>query len=221
MGNSSRRRSFLFGGKSIPEGWYTPENTPNGVFVCVYKNNKIYSLEPNVYDATKEAELVMGVSVITSSTKFVIIREILDSRNKRWDYGDVETPPLVPGVTTTTSSTLVANDYAGKANSDAIHDRLNNEGQAVYECRRNVFLNGEQGYLPGGGQMSAIYTNIAAINSIMSIIGGWNISTTYFWCSTQYNAANAWLIRLSNGRFSNATKPSLYRVVPIINYPNI
>lgn len=216
-----RRRSLLYKGNAIPEGWYKPADTPNGVFACIYKNNQIYAIESSVYTANKASltDYLMGVVVVTANTRIVIRATLTDNRQKRWDYDG--TGGLISGVTTTTSSSSAQNDYKGKSNSAAAIAALGGNAEAANACKYNTFLNGDTGYLPSAGQMKAIQENKTAIGNLLTTMGGTALRTNYCWTSTQVNASNAWRIRMSNGAFSSVSKTTLVYYRPIIDYPEL
>ena len=216
-----RRRSLLYAANAVPEGWYKPADTPNGVFACIYKNNQRYAIESSVYTANKASltDYLMGVAVVTANTRIVIRATLVDERQKRWDYDG--TGGLISGVTTTTSSSSAQNDYKGKSNSAAAIAALGNKAGAAYTCTINTFLNGDTGYLPSAGQMKVIYDNKTAIDNLLTAMGGTNLRTSYYWTSTQANASNAWRIRMYNGVFSSVSKTTLVYYLPIIDYPEL
>lgn len=216
-----RRRSLLYKGNAVPEGWYKPADTPNGVFACIYKDNQIYAVESSVYTADKASftDYLMGVAVVTADTRIVIGVTLVDNRQKRWDYDG--TGGLISGVTTTTSSSSAQNDYKGKSNSAAAIAALGNKAGAANACTINTFLNGDTGYLPSAGQMKAIQENKTAIGNLLTTMGGTALRTSYYWTSTQVNASNAWRISMSNGAFTSVSKTTLFYYRPIIDYPEL
>lgn len=211
----------MYKGNAVPEGWYKPADTPNGVFACIYKDNQIYAVESSVYTAEKASftDYLMGVAVVTADTRIVIGVTMVDNRSKRWDYD--ETGGLISGVTTTTSSSSAQSDYKGKSNSAAAIAALGSDAEAANACKRNTFLNGDTGYLPSAGQMQAIQQNKTAIGNLLTAMGGRALSTGYYWTSTQYNSSNAWRIYMFNGTLSNIAKSTLHSIRPIIDYPEL
>ena len=115
----NRRRSMLFASGKIPEGWYKPKDTPAGIFVCVYKNKQIYSIEASVFNADPSSfvDIIMGITVVTDKTRFIFSEKVLDYRTKVWDYGDVASPSLIQGVTAASNASGAVADYKGKENS--------------------------------------------------------------------------------------------------------
>lgn len=216
-----RRRSLLYKGNAVPEGWYKPADTPNGVFACIYKDNQIYAVESSVYTADKASftDYLMGVAVVTADTRIVIGVTMVDTRSKRWNYDG--TGGLISGVTTTTSSSSAQSDYKGKSNSAAAIAALGGKAEAAKACAKNTFLNGDTGYLPSAGQMEAIQQNKTAIRDLLTAMGGIALSTGYYWTSTQYNSSNAWRFDMSNGTLSNNVKSTLHKIRPIIDYPEL
>ena len=216
-----RRRSLLYKGNAVPEGWYKPADTPNGVFACIYKDNQIYAIESSVYTADKASftDYLMGVAVVTADTRIVIGVTMVDTRSKRWDYDG--TGGLISGVTTTTSSSSAQSDYKGKFNSAAAIAALGSDAAAASGCENNTFLNGDTGYLPSAGQMTVIWSNKTAIGNLLTAMGGKALSTGYYWTSTQYDSSHAWRLYISNGVLFKDVKSTAYRIRPIIDYPEL
>ncbi|MBC5644065.1 hypothetical protein H8S77_14370 [Parabacteroides sp. BX2] len=219
----NRRRSMLFASGKIPEGWYKPKDTPAGIFVCVYKNKQIYSIEASVFNADPSSfvDIIMGITVVTDKTRFIFSEKVLDYRTKVWDYGDVASPSLIQGVTAASNASGAVADYKGKENSEAIYAVLGSEGEAVAKCYEHVFLNGEKGFLPSAGQARVIYTNRASINALLANITGSRTigGTIYYWTSTQVSASNAWRVRMSDGSASSGGKKTFNYYRAIMDYP--
>ena len=211
----------MYKGNSIPEGWYKPADTPNGVFACIYKNNQIYAIESSVYTANKASltDYLMGVVVVTANTKIVIIAKYKNNSQKKWDYDG--TGGLISGVTTTTSSSSARNDYKGKSNSAAAIAALGSKAGAAYACTTITFLNGDTGYLPSAGQMKVIYDNKTEIDKLLTVMEGTNLRTSYYWTSTQAYASNAWRMYMSSGALSSISKTNWGCYLPIIDYPEL
>lgn len=215
----SRRRLLLNAANAVPEGWYKPADTPNGVFACVYKNSQIYAVESSVYTADKASftDYLMGVAVVTADTRFIIRYKITSDMGKRWDYDG--TGVEISGVTTTTSSSSALSDYNGKSNSAAIIAALESKSTAAYTCSINTFLNGDAGYLPALGQMKVIYDNKTAINNLLTAMGGRTLRDDSHWTSTQCDATRAWRMDMTNGKRAQLLKTEWARIRPIIDYP--
>lgn len=216
-----RRRSLLYKGNAVPEGWYKPADTPNGVFACIYKNNQIYAVESSVYTADKASftDYLMGVAVVTANTKIVIIAKYSNSSRKKWDSSG--TGGLISGVTTANDEAVAKSDYEGKPNSAAAIAALGSKAGAAYACATNTFLNGDTGYLPSAGQMKVIYDNKTEIDNLLTVMEGTNLRTGNYWTSTQAYASNAWRVYMSSGRFTSAIKTDWGYYLPIIDYPEL
>ena len=54
-------------------------------------------------------------------------------------------------------------------------------------------------YIPSVGEMYLIYTHRREINAALRHVGGMEIADAWYWTSTEYSAANAWHLYLSDG----------------------
>lgn len=125
-----------------------------------------------------------GVAVIAGDVKFVIskggpIKGLMWSSN---------TSSVISGIVTTTDQSVALNDYAGPANTKLL------SGPAAEACKNYLFPNGANGYLPALGELQVLYTYKTEVNSALSKIGGTQITVSYLWSSTQYNAKKAWYL---------------------------
>lgn len=95
-------------------------------------------------------------------------------------------------------------DWNGKKNTDDIRGILNDD-----------ILLADDEYIPSLGEMYFILLHIYEINKALKAIGGKPLSGWY-WSSTQYCAARAWILYLSNGDAignSKATNQTRVRAV--------
>lgn len=216
-----RRRSLLYAANAVPEGWYKPADTPNGVFACIYKNNQIYAIESSVYTANKASltDYLMGVAVVTADTRIVIIAKYSNNSQKKWDSN--ETGGLISGVTTANDKVVAQSDYEGKSNSAAAIAALGGKAGAAYACSTITFLNRDTGYLPSAGQMKVIYDNKTEIDNLLTVMEGTNLRTSYYWTSTQAYASNAWRMYMPSGNLSSVLKTNWGYYLPIIDYPGL
>ena len=134
-------------------------------------------------------ETTVGVALITEKVAIVIPPGV--TSGLCWS----ETDQLVRGVTTTTSSTVAAKDYKGKANTETIVKALGQNAPAAYYCSNYTFKNGKKGYLMAAGEAREIYLNIQKITELLDYISpdSYNISPHYnVLTSTQYDNSTAW-----------------------------
>ena len=98
-------------------------------------------------------------------------------------------------------------DWNGKANTDHLR-----------EIGLNPAINLKDGeYIPSVGEMYLIYTHRKEINAALRHVGGQEIPGEWYWTSTEYSAADAWLLFLSDGGLSPwyAKASSKGRVRPV------
>ena len=97
-------------------------------------------------------------------------------------------------------------DWNGKANTEHL--------KAIGLNKEIVLADGE--YIPSLGEMYLIYLNRKALNQALELIGSDPIKDDWYWTSTEYSAAYAWRLNLSNGTAYNYTKASsTYHVRPV------
>ena len=96
-----------------------------------------------------------------------------------------------------------AEDMDGKAATDDIRDILN-MGIADEE------------YIPSLGELYFILAHFTQINAALEAVGGEPLRNDWYWSSTQYSAATAWLLNLSDGGAYGTTKATnQHRVRPV------
>lgn len=98
-------------------------------------------------------------------------------------------------------------DWNGKANTDHLR-----------EIGLNPAINLKDGeYIPSVGEMYLIYTHRKEINAALRHVGGQEIPGEWYWTSTEYSAAYAWYLGLSDGGLAYwGTKASnKFRVRPV------
>lgn len=98
-------------------------------------------------------------------------------------------------------------DWNGKANTEHL--------KAIGLNKEIELADGE--YIPSLGEMYLIYLNRKALNQALELIGSDPIKDDWYWTSTEYSAADAWILYLFNGgAVSYGTKASLtYHVRPV------
>ena len=131
---------------------------------------------------------VVGVSVCTENCKFMIA-PAEDNTARQWGgYGTT-----ISGIVTSSDSTTAKKDYAGETNTDKIIAQLGKDKAPAAEyCRNYTFKNGKKGYLWSLGEAQVAVKNKAAIDAAMKKIGGYAISATNYWTSTQSSDYFAW-----------------------------
>lgn len=77
-------------------------------------------------------------------------------------------------------------------------------GKANTEHLKQIGLNkeislAENEYIPALGEMLFVFLNRKAVNQALEAVGGTTIDGAWYWTSTEYSAAYAWYLILSNG----------------------
>lgn len=147
---------------------------------------------------------VVGVSVRTENSMFVISPDYYSSGRKQWGgYGKT-----ISGIVTSNDSVTAKKDYAGELNTDKIVAQLGiGKAHAAEYCRSLTFKNGKKGYLWSLGEAQDAYNNKKAIDAAMRKIGGTDIQTDYYlWTSTQYSNYTAYGMYWSDGYVDDRNK---------------
>lgn len=102
------------------------------------------------------------------------------------------------------NSNTAKTDFKGEANTTAIinackgYTNSNITGAPAAEKCRAAFVG--KGYMGALGEWNEAYNNKAAVNAMMTRIGGTAILDNYHWSSTLYNASNySWLLYWYDG----------------------
>lgn len=147
----------------------------------------------------------VGVYVGDGNRGFIIGKNNISSNTAYWD-NSYSTNGVVSGVYATDSSTTAKTDYNGYANTQALV-ALSSGGEAAKACYNDtITIGGEtrHGYLGACGEWDLAYgggTNKAAIDSLMSQIGGTALTANWYWTSTQgsSNSPKAWVLSWDDG----------------------
>ncbi|WP_337951540.1 collagen-like protein [Prevotella sp.] len=196
-------REVTFTYKALNTGTYIIDKNDN-----LYKTADLLQASGVAYDNT------IGVLLVTDSIAIVIARTVINE--KAWSTGT----GLVEGCTTTTDSySGVIKDFAGAANTAAIIKKHNALDEAAASCNRYIFKNGKKGYLMSTGEALAIQANIDTIGRLLVDIdtGNGNVmsSSGDYWTSTQYDAFEAYYVRMGSRYPSSSSKENKKDVVPI------
>ena len=140
-----------------------------------------------------------GVAVITTKASFVIAKN--DLGQKAWSSN---TSTLVDGILTTTDSATALTDYAGYDNTQLM--LATDTSRAGYSCANYTFPNGDKGYLPALGELREAYNNKSKITSLMTKIGGAELTSNSYWSSTQYNSTQSWKLHWNHGGTLKSSK---------------
>lgn len=165
---------------------------------------KFYSLAE--WNALETKPTALGVYVFTEDSQFIIHAS---SGANMYKYTDTEY--LIPGV----SAKSGLNDFAGKTNTAAILDALNNElianAPAAVWANGLSFEDGTAAYVAAAGQVNLIGLNLTDINNCRTALSQ---STFTFangktwYTSTQANASQAYVWFNGSGYFNRPKSTS-------------
>jgi len=202
-------RSQLLGGQSL-------NALEDGIFIMTHRKSDDYPVmyKPHLWTAQQNAgEIADGVVVVEGGKVLVVAPTESDAAGLLWSS------EAVSGGGVTTSDRVTAyNDWAGKTNTAAQITKPQCQGAsyapgfcAAYS-RTNANgkgLTAGKWWLPSLGEMMMIYANMTKINYALSLISGaQQLAETWYWTSTEYSAAYAWFLYLSNGDMGGLTKAS-------------
>lgn len=116
---------------------------------------------------------------------------------------DIELTTQQGGTRFITSYHHAAEDMDGRAATDDIRDIL------------NMGISDDE-YIPSLGELYFMLAHFTRINAALKAVGGEPLRNDWYWSSTQYSAASAWSLDLSNGNASGGTKATYRsRVRPV------
>lgn len=175
---------FVMGNEPEPQ----PESKPttelaDGIYLMYGKTAVPYT----GYEVSKDGkEGCTGIGVkFGGKSLVVVLNDISDD--------DIELTTKQGGTRFITDYHQAAEDMDGKAATDDIRDILN-MGIADDE------------YIPSLGELYFILAHFTQINAALEAVGGEPLRNDWYWSSTQYSAASAWTLYLSNGRAGGGTK---------------
>ena len=192
----------------------------DGIFIMTHRKSDDFPImyKPHLWTAQQNAgEIADGVVVVEGGKVLVVAPTECDSAGLLWSSEAVS-----GGGVTTTNRETAYNDWAGKANTAAQITKPQCQGAsyapgfcAAYS-RTNVNgkgLTAGKWWLPSLGEMMMIYANMTKINYALSLIeGATQLAATWYWTSTEYSAAGAWGLYLSNGMYGGAKASGKGRV---------
>lgn len=207
-------KSALLGGLNL--------NAMNdGVFIMFHRKSDDYPLavKPDKWASYQNSgEIAEGVMVVEGGKILVVAPT---EATLYWSSAAVSA-----GGKTTTDRETALNDWTGKTSTAAqiTHNECKTESYAPGFCAsyERVNANGQgltagKWWLPSLGELMMIYANMRKINYALSLINGaTQLAETWYWSSTEYSAADAWYLSLSDGTASRITKATYqYRVRPV------
>ena len=183
----------------------------DGVFIMFHRNSDNYPLmvKPHKWASYQNSgEIAEGV-VVVEGGKILVVAPTETSLY--WSSAAVSA-----GGKTTSDRLTALDDWTGKASTAAqiTHTECSGASYAPGFCAQysRVNANGKgltagRWWLPSLGELMMIYANMRKINYALSLIeGATQLAETWYWSSTEYSAANAWILSLTSGSASNTTK---------------
>ena len=191
----------------------SPNAQMDGIFIMCHRKSDNYPLmvKPHKWTSLQSSGEIADGVVVVEGGKMLVVAPTETALT--WSSAAVS-----GGGTTTTDRLTAMNDWTGKANTTAqvTHSECNTSSYAPGYCnlysRTNANgygLTAGKWWLPSLGEMLMIYANMTKINYALSLItGATQLSENWYWTSTEYSAAYAWYLNLSNGGVGYGTKAS-------------
>lgn len=186
-------------------------NYTEEVLVCIADTDGNLYSEEEWTASGKANDQAEGVCVMRSkSGGFIIAKEDTSSGSLAWGGYNKKVSEIV----TTTAGSEASLDFYGEDNTKKIIEQLSGYASsggaigapAAEACDAYLFPSGESGYLPALGEWIIAYNNKAAVNSVMSLIGGTAIENTSYCSSTQYSSTRSWCQNWSSGYLADYSK---------------
>lgn len=138
---------------------------------------------PNNWNTANNNKAV-GVAILSDDCKFVVAKEDIGANT--WGGYGVDISGL-----TNYDYNNVATDFDGVNNTSKIIAALGSSN-AAGDCAAYVFPNGKTGYLGAAGEFQVAGQNQDDLNSVLTLIGGTEMSYNIYWTSTETNEHLAW-----------------------------
>lgn len=212
----------------------------DGVFIMFHRKSDNYPLAVRVGSWASyqtSGEIAEGVLLVEGGRHLVIAPT--EASSVKWSSRPVSSSDMsgsvqISGVTTTGDRITALNDFTGRANTTAIingstsSNVTNTEDYAAGFCNRYSRTNANgngltagRWWFPSMGEMAMIWANFDKINYALSKISGASqLQSSWYWCSTQYSASNAWSLYLCDGYVGINCKFSQGRVRPVSAFFN-
>ncbi len=143
----------------------------------------------------------------------------LDASNQSWstEYFDV------PGLSNIESSSTAIVDWQGKNNTKVVLEycKANGKSCPAFEYVNSYKTEGTQAgdwYLPALGELNAIYNSKHELNIALGKVGGSELSTNYYWSSSEYSSDSAWPLWFRYASMYGYLKNNKNDVRPVIDY---
>ena len=176
----------------------------DGVFIMFHRKSDNYPLavKPHNWAGYQNSgEIAEGVMVVEGGKILVVAPT---EATLYWSSAAVNA-----GGKTTSDRLTALDDWTGKTSTAAqiTHAECKTESYAPGFCASYARVNANgngltagKWWLPSLGELMMIYANMRKINYALSLINGaTQLAETWYWSSTEYSAAYAWYLYLSNG----------------------
>ena len=184
----------------------------------VFCKEKIYVPKPGdiLYSDGTISDIVIAsktpvgiVAYVNGSTGFAVS---LTEVSKNWSSGYEDVSCL-----TNSSSSKAMTDMNGKTNTMCLFNYNSNYSYPAAEyCNTFSAVSSGKGsnswYLPAAGELYSMRFSYDAINLGLQKLSKTQISSNYYWSSSEYTNNHAWYVRPSDGYMYNYTKYRSVRV---------
>lgn len=181
------------------DGVYEKDNAPDGVYIVTDREKLIL---PEFWGLHKYSVTPIGVAVIEDGKRILIdmqesdeeLQMLSECKSVGKEYGSSET---------------ALKDFDGEANTEALAKE--NSPAAPY-CM------GKEKHLPSLGEMKLANKHRELVDAALVMIGGTPFKYGWYWTSTQYASASAWILFWSDGLVYYASKNYKFRVRAFSNF---
>lgn len=155
--------------------------------------------------------IIRGVRLRADGQSFVIALKDASSGVAWWPNTNVD----VAGLTSYSSLPNLYGDIDGESNTAKILQQMEDSSvssataasvASSYKAFNATASNSDNSnwYLPAIGQLMLLFKYKTQINAVLTApsVNGTAIASAWYWSSTEYNAANAWIIRMNYGTIS-------------------
>ena len=178
--NAQKAYDFVMADSKEPANQAMPSEMADGIYL-IKKTGKPVLFAPG---CNKKDCVAVGIKLGSKSIA-VSLEDAADGENITLTNSEDETE--YDGYINNYTDAVA--DWNGKANTKHLQEIGLNEG---------IKLEAGQ-YIPAVGEMYLIYLHKKALNEALEAVGGEPIADDWYWTSTEYGAANAWFLYLSDG----------------------
>ena len=178
--NAQKAYDFVMADSKEPANHAAPSEMADGIYL-IKKTGKPVLFAPG---CNKKDCVAVGIKLGGKSIA-VSLKDTADGKDITLTDGEDETE--YDGYINNCTDAVA--DWNGKANTKHLEEIGLNE---------SIKLEAGQ-YIPAVGEMYLIYLHKKALNEALEAVGGEPIADDWYWTSTEYGAANAWFLYLSDG----------------------